>query len=75
MRLSKEDKYELMRAALKATSLESLRDYLVSVTDAFDDRLPGKTEVPCPRYLEPGEVAVAAANGHSGNGYHEPSLI
>ena len=54
MRLSKEDKYELARAAIKARDVESLRDYLVSVVDAFDDLPPGKADVACPRYVAPG---------------------
>ena len=51
MRLSKEDKYELARAAIKARDLESLRDYIVSVVDAFDELPPGKADVACPRYV------------------------
>ena len=51
MRLSKEDKYEFARAAIKARDLESLRDYIVSVVDAFDDLPPGKADVACPRYV------------------------
>lgn len=50
MRLSKEDKYELARAAIKARDLESLRDYIVAVVDAFDDLPPGKADVACPRF-------------------------
>lgn len=61
MRLSKEDKYELARAAIKARDLESLRDYIVSVVDAFDDLPPGKADVACPRYA-------AAPAPTSGNG-------
>lgn len=60
MRLSKDDRYELARAALKAPDLKSLRDYIISVVDAFDDRPEGKTEVPCPRYVVP---ATAGGNG------------
>lgn len=71
MRLSKEDKYELARAAIKARDLESLRDYIVSVVDAFDDLPPGKADVSCPRYLVAGAPAAfqaPAANGHSWEG-------
>ena len=57
MRLSKDDRYELARAAIKAADLASLRDYIISVVDAFDDRPEGKTEVPCPRYIVPGASA------------------
>jgi len=66
MRLSKEDKYELARAAIKARDLESLRDYIVSVVDAFDDLPPGKADVPCPRYAvtASGSLLAVAANGH-----------
>ena len=60
MRLSKEDKYELARAAIKSRDLESLRDYIVSVVDAFDELPPGKADVPCPRYITPG----ISGNGH-----------
>jgi hypothetical protein len=58
VRLSKDDRFELVRAAIKAPDLESLRDYIVSVADAMDDPPQGKTEIPCPRYIVPG------ANGH-----------
>ena len=54
MRLSKDDRYELARAAIKAPDLESLRDYIINVVDAFDDRPEGKTEAQCPRYVVPG---------------------
>lgn len=66
MRLSKEDKYELARAAIKARDLESLRDYIVSVVDAFDDLPPGKADVPCPRYAVAagGGLLAVTANGH-----------
>ena len=60
MRLSKEDKYELARAAIKARDLESLRDYIVSVVDAFDELPPGKADVACPRYVPP---AAGGGNG------------
>lgn len=70
MRLSKEDKYELARAAIKARDLESLRDYIVSVVDAFDELPPGKADVPCPRYASPAAKA-PAANGR----YLEEALI
>ena len=59
MRLSKDDKYELMKAAIMAPDLESLRAYLVRVAAAMDDLPPGKAEIPCPRYMAP------AANGHA----------
>lgn len=71
MRLSKDDRYELARAAIKASDLESLRAYLISVVDAFDDRPEGKTEVPCPRYIPP----AASGNGNGRSTYHEPSLL
>ena len=41
MRLSKDDRYELARAAIKSSDLESLRAYIISVVDAFDDRPEG----------------------------------
>ena len=63
MRLSKDDRYELARATVKASDLESLRAYIISVVDAFDDRPEGKTEVPCPRYAAP-DGRQSAANGH-----------
>lgn len=69
MRLSKDDKYELLKAAVTAPDLESLRAYLVRVTAAMDDLPPGKGEIPCPPYVAPRKAAV------SENGYHEPSLL
>lgn len=74
MRLSKEDKYELARAAIKARDLESLRDYIVSVVDAFDDLPPGKADVNCPRYTPPAVLAPAGTGNGRGT-YHEPSLL
>ena len=70
MRLSKEDKYELARAAIKARDLESLRDYIVTLVDAFDDLPPGKADVSAPRYVVPSVTghangtAKAAVAGH-----------
>lgn len=64
MRLSKDDRFELVRAAIKAPTLESLRDYIVSVADAMDDLPPGKSETPCPRFIVPGT-----------NGQVQPSLL
>ena len=61
MRLTKDDRFELVRAAIKATTLESLRDYIVAVADAVDDvSHTGKTDPSCPRYVEPG----GNGNGH-----------
>jgi hypothetical protein len=64
VRLSKEDKYELARAAIKARDIVSLRDWIVSVVDAFDDLPPGKADVPCPRYVAPADGKQPAVNGH-----------
>lgn len=58
MRLTMQDKNELLKAALKATDLEALRRYVVSLVDAADtvEIGSGKADatVPVPPYVETG---------------------
>lgn len=78
MRLSLQDKNELLKAALKATSLESLQAYVVSVVDAIDSLPDSKSDAPAPVYGQ--AVAAALADIHGGfptgwqNGMVQPSL-
>lgn len=62
MRLTMQDKNEFLKAAVKATDLDSLKRWVVGLVDAADtaDTGSGKadTSVPCPPYVAP------AGNGH-----------
>lgn len=58
MRLSVPDKNEFLKAAVKATDLESLKRWLVSVVDTVDALPEGKADVPVPPYVPPTAGAV-----------------
>lgn len=59
MRLSIQDRNELMKAIVRASDLASLKQYLVGLVDAIDDLPEGKADAPVPRYAEP------QTNGHA----------
>lgn len=65
MRASIQDRNELMKAVVRADTLEDLKRYLISLVDAIDDLPEGKYDAPVPRYVVPAEKQLApAANGH-----------
>ena len=68
MRLSIQDRNELMKAVVRAENLEALKRYVISLVDAIDDLPDGKSDAPVPRYAEPTQVAAVAGNGHQGEG-------
>ena len=57
MRLSIQDRNELMKAVVRAETLPTLKRYVMSLVDAIDDLPDGKSDAQVPRYTEP------AANG------------
>jgi hypothetical protein len=50
MRLSAQDKIELLKAAVKAPDRDSLADYVVSLVEVIDSLPGGKADAPAPRY-------------------------
>ena len=75
MRASIQDRNELMKAVVRAETLEDLKLYLISLVDAIDDLPEGKYDAPVPRYTAPEDRRAPAAGGSGPNGYHEPSLL
>lgn len=65
MRLTVPDKAELLKAAVKADDLHTLKLWVVSIVDAIDDLPEGKYDAPVPRYVTPaGSKPAPASNGH-----------
>jgi len=64
MRASIQDRNELMKAVIRAETLEDLKRYLISLVDAIDDLPEGKYDAPVPRYAAPAAQPAPAANGH-----------
>lgn len=73
MRLTMQDKNEILKAAVKATDVDSLKRWLVGLVDAVDTAEVGSGKadavVSVPQYVE---RSAASGNGRS---YHEPSLL
>lgn len=51
MRLSTQDKIEVLKAALKAPDLESLKRWVVGLVDAMDAVPDGKNDAPVPPFI------------------------
>jgi len=61
VRLSIQDRNELMKAVVRAETAEDLKRYIISLVDAIDDLPDGKADAPVPRYVTPG----TSSNGHA----------
>jgi len=51
MRLTVQDKYEIVKAAARATDLDSFKQWVLSIVDAIDDLPEGKADAAVPRYV------------------------
>lgn len=76
MKLTEKDKNALLKTALQAKDVDSLRDWVVSLVDAVDkaEQEEGKSDVSVtvPRYAP---LATPTGNGHPARIYQEPSLL